>query len=625
MSFMKWYIIPLILLIQVAEASHQRACLEALCGPEESFENYADLFNKNFHSQMKDSEFEKKMQDKLTKLADQEIASWNKRYETLERLQQNPELLQTELPVGLVKSVSLLTILLGDFNLLYTSEAVTSLDYFNLALILFYEDKAREALKDKYSANDLEWVLRLHKQFYNSERHSRLIRYALTSSNLPQYIFNSHLNNDAISIFQALHTELSQAHEKLKLILSSGLDNVERALLNGFEKKILHWASLTEYPDFILEKINSDLFFVDILFGMMTNAPDDFFQVVREMPQSLINQYEQRLTSLDPEDFNPLSVNAETIQKRKREVIQACIANVRSLINISPDKAQLSHIREEFKLFKQNTTTFLTKNFGRDLSRYINQKMGLLQFDLPPSQEFIKGHVLNLLDSDSENDDEMMLMSLLLNSSMTDDESAFELDFSDICAPFEAESHLDDKILASDLRPLLKVSPITAKNFQKLKSTMAHELGHYVYHLLKGRTHDETRDFDPAPRVLQAIEEKLSCVSSAHPNASLNDFEIKHDEIHSFKVGQFTSEDFADHFSTMISPSKSHNGECHLIYRIEDGSLHLSLETEVSAVHSPSLYRAMLSHKQNHGELPLACETLLKEESQSNIPTCFER
>jgi hypothetical protein len=513
-----------------------------------------------------------------------------------------------------------------NFHILYEKEVIETLNL-STALIFFNEEKARVVLVDKYTEHELDWVVRINKEFYRDERLSRFFIFLLTK-NFPENTFNSVLSNYDISAFQALNVDLEHSLKRIEQIDLGNLNAFEQKMFQAISKKAQSLINLNEFPRFVFGEINSNLFILELVANYFLSSQDKFSTLVREVPASLIEKYKQVLQDVSVDEMNPSLLASEKMDLSIEKARKDCIDGALSLAKVSPSLSQVNQVRIKLNKIQKNTIHFVNKNFGHSLGDYVDQKFSLLQFNLPATRSFVEDYILGSFHDSDELSDEYFDENILLDSNnfqKNEDDSYFDLNIIEQCMPFQIENFLDDKVNVTNNRPTVNVSAVTAKHFDKFEMVLAHEVGHFVFQLLKGSTNRNYSDFPSSEALISKIQDKLSCISENHPNAPKEDFKIDLETDISFKTGFYSPEDFADLFAASVIDQNAPNSFCYLIFQNDSNELDLSLmNSEPTDPHSATFYRVLNTENVLKGQLSNECQEVVAAEPNIKLKSCFK-
>jgi hypothetical protein len=600
------------------------SCFEQICGKKEEFKNFPMLVEDDLNrSSEQDEIFKSRLNEKLEILIQNQKEKWQLRYDYFKNINERIGKSFSGFPMFFHTA---LTPVIDNFQILYEKEVIETLN-FSTALIFFDENKARVVLADKYSENELDWVVRINKEFYRDERLSRFFIFLLTK-NFPENTFNSVLSNYDISAFQALNVDLENSLKRIEQIDLGNLNVFEQKMFQAISKKAQSLINLNEFPRFVFSEINSNLFILELVANYFLSSQDKFSTLVREVPASLIEKYKQVLLNVSVDEMNPSLLPSEkmdlTIEKARKD----CIDGALSLAKVSPSLSQVNQVRIKLNNIQNNAIHFVNKNFGHSLGDYVDQKFSLLQFNLPATRGFVEDYILGSLHDSDAFSDEYFDENILLDSNnyqKNDDDSYFDLNIVDQCMPFQIENFLDDKVNVTNNRPTVNVSAVTAKHFEKFEMVFAHEIGHFVYQLLKGSTTRNYDDFPSSEALISKIQEKITCISENHPNAPKEDFVIDLETDFSFKSGYYSSEDFADLFAASVAEQDAQNSFCYLIFQNDSNGLDLNLmNSEPTDPHSATFYRVLNTEKILKGQLSRECEEIVAAQPNVTLKSCFK-
>lgn len=617
-------LLVLLSLFSISVFGTDTSCFEQICGKKEDFKNFPMLVEEDLRRiDEQDEIFKNLLNDKLENLIKNQKEKWQLRYDYFKNINERIGKSFNGFPMFFHTALSPV---IDNFQILYEKEVIETLN-FSTALIFFNEEKARVVLADKYTEHELDWVVRINKEFYRDQRFSRFFVFFLTK-NFPENTFNSVLSNDDISAFQAMNVDLAHSLKRLEMIDVANLNAFEKNLFLGITKKSQYLINLNEFPRFVFSEINSSLFVLELMISYFLSSQDKFSTLVREVPASYIEKHKQVLMEIPLDKINPLLIPIETmnlgIEKAKNDCVQVAL----SLAKVSPGLKQIQQVQMKLNKIQKNAVHFLNKNFGTSLGDYVDQKFSLLQFNLPATRSFVESYIIESLENSDQLSDEFFDEKILLDSHLyqqNEDDSFFDLNIIEQCMPFQIDNFLDDKINITNNRPTVNVSAVTAKHFDKFEMVLAHEVGHFVYQLLKGSTNRNYSDFPSSEALISKIQEKLSCISDNHPYATKEDFVIDLETDISFKTGFYSSEDFADLFAASVIDQDAQNSFCYLIFQNESNEPDLNLiNNEPTDPHSATFYRVLNTQSTLKGQLPVECKDVVTAQSNVTIKSCFK-
>lgn len=607
-------IIALITLNSVFASTLKDQCVQSICSSADKNINYNELAS-NVNSESS-KEITNKMINILKETKKPLLEIESKKIDILIR---NEEIFSSMSPLDRAITIFYKKII-PSLSLLYTSgKASPSL----LSSFVFFEENYYDFFISKgYTANDAKWTSDVIKLVANDFPIAGLV--GTLFSQVPEYAIASNLG-------EYKRTNYNVIAETLNELINPKQENSTK---NSVFIKSL--SSFYFNKDLFSDLSSKDIYYINLLYVSqrlinIINNPSLEHQISFSKhllhPPTLILEDLRQLWTLESDRLKELfNATRPSFNNRFDQVIETSKKDLLATASQLPNSKEILKLKEYIKLIKDKAVSFTKKNVSHSFATIVKDKISTIQFDLPLNKESLFNRIESRVHRYNNITQEQLSFITLLDSQRPDKESTYPFNkITNLIADYKNYKPLYDYSVSTEIveLPSVKVSWATLKYFNKLKDVVAHEIGHILFHLIRGGVKRESRHTKEGFENLKTI---LSCISSVNPQSNE---EVEHTiwdengDYYHFPIHKYAEEDFADQFAAYTN-NESSNYACTFLEEHEQKYIDLSfINSDDQESHSAPLLRLLNIQQYKNQDIDSSCERSIESETFKLI-RCFK-